>query len=630
MICIGYRRVKTANGDDEVVIDSCGASQSLIEGYVEWCERGVRSKISGAISMRPSLSSSNNSSCSSSTSGNSSGKGEGIKLASELDSGTTFVQKFTFKIDPNSVVLGPSERLEWLNGLSFNGTLIEDKLQGSFTMTHSTVVAAPLETGDFRFDRSSSVSDPVTFSKDQRTVMAKSGDSDRSIVTVELGLPLKKIPPYSVLPFILGATVHDQSTFTVPSAKSDREHVAPSARQDVTVSGTVSGVDSMLPVCDATSENTTSTSIDSSSSSSSSSSSTSSSIDPSTKGTADTTTTTTASALTSSSISSSINPVDVNKAHIKDYANQLRVGDDLSHMKSWVEQSLLDSIQKLAGGHSSESESASHSSESRSEVKEESKLEFAEPLIESKEDSEGVVSPQQAQAGSSTGTLNNMSSTQTKSPSPVGAADSRQPDTGDGEVKTSADSADSADSKPQNVLATVHEQRDEEPPVTLDLRTALVEYYKIHDVSKIEKIGLNMERFSNREAEMIELLEAKYRTPFPPCRLPTGRILVSSLTSLKKFAGWTVADMKSLAASAGSSAGSSAGGLTKDSASVSVQSGPGSSSLKTYGLCATDGYMWVDIAVNSRSGTPENLIIGVCTNELIARFSGSSSSFSRR
>ena len=66
-----------------------------IEGYIDWCERGVRSRIHGTL---------------------------------------TSAGVCEFSITPTgTALLGPPDSISWLHSLTFTGTVCEGRLRGSYT-----------------------------------------------------------------------------------------------------------------------------------------------------------------------------------------------------------------------------------------------------------------------------------------------------------------------------------------------------------------------------------------------------------------------------------------------------------------------------------------------------------------
>lgn len=90
-VCLCFRKIPSKGG----VLD--GATG--IEGYLQWCERDVRSCVTGTM-----------------TSG-----------------GTVHLS-----ISGDSVIVGAPENLEWMRNLKFEGSLVDGRLKGEFSL--STVV----------------------------------------------------------------------------------------------------------------------------------------------------------------------------------------------------------------------------------------------------------------------------------------------------------------------------------------------------------------------------------------------------------------------------------------------------------------------------------------------------------
>jgi hypothetical protein len=108
VVCLVYRAVPSGNNG------SVSGRTTPIEGYLNWCERDVRSKISGSIT----------------------------------PSGTV-----QFSITGDSVILGPPESLEWLKGLRFEGTLVNDQLKGNFQLSTAVDTLPAVAPGSSRVDQ---------------------------------------------------------------------------------------------------------------------------------------------------------------------------------------------------------------------------------------------------------------------------------------------------------------------------------------------------------------------------------------------------------------------------------------------------------------------------------------------
>jgi hypothetical protein len=107
VVCLCYR---IKNGIDSIV----DSDTQLLEGFIDWCERGVRSQMTGCLTK------------------------DGV---------------VTLDISKDSTVLGAPESMEWLQGLSFQGTLSNGKIKGNLSYSTNVSCPASLREGECRLDQ---------------------------------------------------------------------------------------------------------------------------------------------------------------------------------------------------------------------------------------------------------------------------------------------------------------------------------------------------------------------------------------------------------------------------------------------------------------------------------------------
>ena len=161
VVCLSYR---LSRDQSQVAEDGT----SYIEGHLHWCERNVRSRLTGTISPT------------------SSGK-EAIKLS--------IPAKATFD--------GAPEKLEWLQSLTFEGFVVDGEIKGSFSTKLLVDVPNALDPGQARIDKFS-ISSSVRYTCEtkkgvflsstgvEQLKVADTADEGQYVVQVEI-VPYKKI-----------------------------------------------------------------------------------------------------------------------------------------------------------------------------------------------------------------------------------------------------------------------------------------------------------------------------------------------------------------------------------------------------------------------------------------------------
>jgi hypothetical protein len=156
VVCLCYREVNDSSSNDAMIPRAVDERDSRgvirIEGFLEWCERDVRSRITGTLSADGSI---------------------------------------AFSISSNSVVLGPPESLEFLSSVQFQGTLVDGQIKGGLTMGLLVDTLPPVEPGCSRIDQLSLPPEVKYFASVRATVMAhlmvkENAAEGQYVVTVEV------------------------------------------------------------------------------------------------------------------------------------------------------------------------------------------------------------------------------------------------------------------------------------------------------------------------------------------------------------------------------------------------------------------------------------------------------------
>lgn len=133
---------------------------AAIEGYIEWCELDVRSRIAGSL----------------------------------IDDKVEFSMVMDNKC---AVVMGSPEKLDWCHGLKFSGEIKGGKLTGDFEVSVLKSMAPLLQPGEIRIDEANLDAD-ITFIKDtskgHEIVGFRSGCSSRPIMVLTELSPVLRTP----------------------------------------------------------------------------------------------------------------------------------------------------------------------------------------------------------------------------------------------------------------------------------------------------------------------------------------------------------------------------------------------------------------------------------------------------
>jgi len=115
VVCLCYRPKSAA-------VAPADGSVEEIEGYLDWCERGVRSILSGTIN--PSTGA--------------------VRLR---------ISQKECSNDNESTILGPPESMSWLRDLIFEGKIVEGRISGNFTLAAMAPCPPPVTPGQTRIDK---------------------------------------------------------------------------------------------------------------------------------------------------------------------------------------------------------------------------------------------------------------------------------------------------------------------------------------------------------------------------------------------------------------------------------------------------------------------------------------------
>ena len=130
-----------------------------IEGYLEWSERNIRSKLNGKYFPQSNL--------------------------------------LEFEISKNSVVLGDPEKLNWLNNLKFSGLLTNESINGNFEMNYNILKEKILEPGEISFDYNF-LSEKIKFDKLLKHVKVIQSIAKPLVLPIKVGRFKKFTDPYDV------------------------------------------------------------------------------------------------------------------------------------------------------------------------------------------------------------------------------------------------------------------------------------------------------------------------------------------------------------------------------------------------------------------------------------------------
>jgi hypothetical protein len=116
VVCLCYR-LKINHTDLSFPMSSELSAEegAEIEGYIDWCARGTRSRLSGFITPQGSF-------------------------------------QFTI-VSGSAAILGPPDSMAWLQSLSFQGVVTEGRLLGTYTLSASVRTLPHLKPGEARIDR---------------------------------------------------------------------------------------------------------------------------------------------------------------------------------------------------------------------------------------------------------------------------------------------------------------------------------------------------------------------------------------------------------------------------------------------------------------------------------------------
>jgi hypothetical protein len=122
VVCLAFRPKHASNELEDATENLSQTSE--IEGYLDWCERGVRSLLIGSLSQDGSLSFS--------------------------IGGTSCVSTSP---DIRSTILGPPENMLWMQELKFEGSISQSRLVGDLTVSSQLAKPSPLKAGKIRIDK---------------------------------------------------------------------------------------------------------------------------------------------------------------------------------------------------------------------------------------------------------------------------------------------------------------------------------------------------------------------------------------------------------------------------------------------------------------------------------------------